>query len=200
MGNHCYQPVVSEISDRVRELSGSKQCILIGIDGYGGSGKSTFAAELSESLEAAPIISIDDFYKPSRERKREPAPHAFGWQFDWQRLEKEVLKPLNTKGSARYRRYDWKTDGLANMRTMQAGSPIIIEGVYILRPELVSYYDLRLWIECPKEIRLQRGIVRDGEQARSQWEDDWMKEEERYVHACSPHLHAERIIQGMPLG
>jgi uridine kinase len=198
MGNHYYETAVSEVSKRVRELSASKQFILIGIDGCGGSGKSTFAAELSEFLEAAPIIQIDDFYKTSQERNRIINPISIGWQFDWQRLETEVLRPLTTRGYAEYQRYDWKIDRLVEKRIIRAESPIIIEGIYILRPELLPYYDIRLWIECAKEIRLQRGIERDGEQARSQWEDDWMKEEEKYILACSPHIHAGKIINGMP--
>jgi uridine kinase len=199
MGNHYYKTVVFEVSNRVHELSTSKQFILIGIDGCGGSGKSTFAAELSESLEAAPIIQIDDFYKPSQERNRVIGPNSIGWQFDWQRLETEVLEPLTTRGYAQYQRYDWMTDRLTETRNIRAESTIIIEGVYALRPELISYYDVRLWIECTKEIRLQRGIERDGEHARSQWEDDWMKEEERYILTCSPQLHAEKIIYGIPV-
>ena len=195
--NHYYKTVVSEISNRVRELSDSKHCILIGIDGCGGSGKSTFAVELSEALDAAPIIHMDDFYKPSLERKNVTTTTFIGWQFDWQRLKTDVLQSITIRGFAQYQCYDWNTDRLAEMRTIHACSTIIIEGIYVLRPELLSYYDIRLWMECSKEIRLQRGIDRDGEQARSQWENDWMKEEEKYVLICNPHLHAERIISGM---
>jgi hypothetical protein len=49
-----------------------------------------------------------------------------------------------------------------------------------------------------KEICLQHGIKRDGEQARSQWENDLMKEEEKYILTFHPHLQAEIIISGMP--
>jgi uridine kinase len=79
---------------------------------------------------------------------------------------------------------------------VHAESAAIVEGIFILRPELVSYYALRFWVECPKEIRLHRGIERDGEQARSQWEDDWMKEEEKYIDACHPQLLADKIMYG----
>ena len=198
MSNYHYKTVVAEITNRVRELSDSKSCILIGIDGCGGSGKSTFAAELSESLETAPIIHMDDFYKPSQEQTYIANTTSIGWQFDWQRLETEVLLSITTRGFARYQRYDWNTDRLEEFHTIQACSPIIIEGIYVLRPELLSYFDIRLWMECSKEIRLQRGIERDGEQARSLWEENWMKEEEKYVSTCNPRLHADRIINGMP--
>ena len=198
MRNYFYKTVVAEITSRVRELWSSKQCILIGIDGCSGSGKSTFAAELSESLEIAPVIHRDDFYKPSQERKTITNTTSIGWQFDWQHLETDVLQSITIGGFARYQRYDWNTDRLAELRTINACSPIIIEGIYVLKPELSSYYDIRLWMECSKETRLQRGIERDGEPAHSLWEKNWMKEGEKYVSTCNPHFHADRIINGMP--
>jgi uridine kinase len=103
---------------------------------------------------------------------------------------------LNAGCEANYQRYDWKIDRLADWRKVHALSPIIFEGIYILRPELSMYYDLRLWIECPRDLRLKRGLERDGENARPQWEDDWMKEEDQYIASYNPHLQAHRIIQG----
>jgi uridine kinase len=198
MATIYYRTVLPEILNRVRQLSISKQLVLIGIDGCGGSGKSTFAAELSCSLGSVPVIHIDDFYKSSQERSRLTNPKPIGWQFDWQRLERDVLKPLNAGGEAIYQRYDWNMDRLADWRNIRTLSPIIIEGIYTLRPELSMYYDLRLWIECPRDIRLKRGLERDGDHARSQWEDDWMKEEDRYIASYNPHLQVHKIIQGMP--
>ena len=197
MVTNYYKTVLPEILNRVRQLSVAKQLVLIGIDGCGGAGKSTFAAELSSSLGLAPVIHIDDFYKPSQDRSLITSSHPVGSQFDWQRLERDVLKPLHADGEANYQRYDWNMDCLSDWRNIRALSPIIVEGIYALRPELSMYYNLRLWIECPRDIRLKRGLERDGEHARSQWEDEWMKDEDRYVASCNPHLRAHKIIQGV---
>lgn len=198
METYYFKTVLPEILIRVHQLSALKHPVIIGIDGCGGSGKSTFAAELSSSLGLAPIIHFDDFYKPSRERSRSTVSEPVGWQFDWQRLEKDVLKPLLAGKEANYQRYDWTMDCLADWRNIHALLPIIIEGIYTLRSELSLYYDLRLWIECSRDVRLKRGLERDGERTRSQWEDDWMKEEDRYIALYNPHLQAHKIIQGMP--
>jgi uridine kinase len=196
MENHFYESDVVDVINRVHEVSIKKKLVLVGIDGCGASGKSTFSAELSASLKSAAVISMDDFYKSSQARIRRSDPKPIGWQFDWQRLEKEVLTPLKTHGEAKYQRYNWNTDYLQEWRSIRAFSTIIIEGIYALRPELTEYYDLRLWIECPREERLKRGLERDGERARLQWED-WMKEEDRYIASCNPHLRAHKIIQGI---
>jgi uridine kinase len=198
MATTYYKTVLPDILNRVSELSIAKPVVFIGIDGCGASGKSTFAAELSSSLESVAVIHIDDFYKPSQERSRLTTSKAVGWQFDWQRLEREVLTPLKMGSEANYQQYNWKTDCLADWRNIRPLSVLIVEGIYTLMPELSRYFDLRLWIECPRDVRLKRRLKRDGELARSQWEDDWMKEEDKYVASYNPHLQAHKIIQGVP--
>jgi len=193
-----YKTVLPEILNRVSELSNAKPLVFIGIDGCGASGKSTFAAELSRSLESVEIIHFDYFYRSSLERSCFAGSKSVGWQFDWRRLEREVLTPLQMGSETNYLQYNWKTGCLADWRNIRPRSVIIVEGIYTLRPELSRYYDLRLWIECPRDERLKRGLKRDGELARAQWEDDWMKEEEKYVASCHPYLQAHKIIQGVP--
>ncbi len=44
--------------------------------------------------------------------------------------------------------------------------------------------------------RLERGIARDGEGKRSQWEDIWMPQEDDYVAAQKPEQRADRVVSG----
>jgi uridine kinase len=57
-------------------------------------------------------------------------------------------------------------------------------------------YDLRIWVEAARELRLARGIARDGEQARAVWEDHWMPSEDRYVEEDDPISAADLIVDG----
>jgi uridine kinase len=91
---------------------------------------------------------------------------------------------------------DWNRDALVEWRTMHPGTVVVVEGVYMLRPELRDAYDFRVWIDCPRHVRLARGIARDGEGARSRWEDDWMPCEDRYVAKCRPMASADVIVSG----
>ena len=50
--------------------------------------------------------------------------------------------------------------------------------------------------QTPRAIRLARGIERDGETARSQWEDEWMPEEDRYVDLLTPASNCEFVLDG----
>jgi hypothetical protein len=54
---------------------------------------------------------------------------------------------------------------------------------------------MRIWIDCPRDVRLARGIARDGEGLREFWQR-WMKAEDAYVESEQPQLHADVIVSG----
>ena len=171
--------------------------LLIGIDGCGGSGKSTLAAKLKDRLKNAAVVHIDDFYLPSSQiLKTNPKDKPIGADFDGERFFRQVLEPLSNNDKAYYQRYDWDTDRLAEWHTIPAGGIVIIEGVYSLRKEFFGLYDVTVWVECPRETRLARGIERDGESARDRWEKDWMVSEDVYMEAYKPFLKADLLVSG----
>src|SRR5581483_4355313 len=80
---------------------------IIAIDGPGGAGKSTLAEQLSQKLGNAPILHTDDFASWD---------NPLNW---WPRLLGQVLKPLSHNEIARYQRYDWSTNRLAEWHEIQ---------------------------------------------------------------------------------
>ena len=176
----------------VHELArASATAPLIGVDGPGGSGKTTLARELGGTLGAS-IVAVDDFYRPLAERGRDC---EIGGEYDWRRLEVQVLIPLRQERPARYQRYDWSTDQLRGWAEVPATKPIVVEGVYALRNELVDYYDYRVWVAASRATRLRRGLARDGQEARERWLD-WMRREGAYVATHRPDERADRRVDG----
>jgi uridine kinase len=180
-----------EIEEIARDLSarGGHAEHLIGIDGPGAAGKSTLAGELGGVL-GAHVVAADDFYLPTARRPERLADH-----YDWRRLEQEVLLPVLTDRPVRYRRYDWTRDALAEWHAVPAGRPVIVEGVYVLRPGLRPYFTYTIWVDTPREVRLRRGLERDGADARAQW-DAWMHSEDEYVRDVDPAQTADRRVAG----
>jgi uridine kinase len=50
-------------------------------------------------------------------------------------------------------------------------------------------------VETKRGVRLQRGIDRDGEDSRAQWER-WMEEEDDYVARDRPAEHVDVVLPG----
>jgi uridine kinase len=52
---------IADIAQHIRNDTKQKHLVLIGIEGFGGSGKTTISKQLAEALGDAYIIHIDDF-------------------------------------------------------------------------------------------------------------------------------------------
>ena len=159
------------------------QTLLVGIDGFGGSGKSTIARGLRRRApDVVEIVSMDDFYRPSS------AEH---------RLREQVLLPLSRDESARYQKYDWARDRLAEWVSIEVGGIVVIEGVYALCLDLRDFFDFTIWVEGPDDgERIERIVMRDGAAGRDEWLTQWMPNEQRYAETERPADHADLIFDG----
>lgn len=159
---------------------------LIGVDGCGGAGKTTFAARLSRAASGVPVVHTDDFASHDN-------------PLDWgSRFREQVVVPLLAGRPAAFRPYDWVARRFVDDEvTVPPGDLVVIEGVGATRRAWRDDLALRVWVDSPRELRLRRGIERDGEQTREFWET-WVVEEDAYVAAESPQRHAELVVDGNP--
>ncbi len=180
---------------KLKGLPKRQNTLIIGLDGRGAAGKSTLARKLKELSQNVTIVHMDDFYKPSSERKLVDS-NEIGGNFDWKRVKEQVITPLLEDKEARYQRYDWDNDEMAEWHAVPVGGLVIIEGCYSIRNELADLYDFRIWVEGTRAFRLDRGVKRDGEQYRHFWEDVWLPAEDRYFEIQSPASRADITIDG----
>lgn len=162
----------------VEAARAERPLVLVGIGGHGGAGKST----LAEALPGAQVVQTDAFWD--------------GAGFDLARLCREVLEPLLRGETARYAAYDWDTRAPAGERTVEPCGLVVIEGVCALHRMFRDAYQVRVWVEAPRDLRLARGVARDGEAARSVWVERWMPSEDRYVERDDPAPSAHVIVDG----
>jgi len=157
---------------------------IVGIDGCGGAGKSTFAARLSNALDDPPVIHPDDF-----------ASHDVPTEW-WPRMLADVIEPLLRGEPASYRPYDWTERRFADTTmTVEPRDVVLIEGVGATRKAWRKQLAMRIWVDCPRDLRLQRGIDRDGEELREFWLD-WMRAEDDYLATEHPYAHADGTVDG----
>ena len=151
---------------------------LVGIGGRGGAGKSTLAAMAA----GAQIVSTDEFWD--------------GDGFDLGRLHAVVFEPLGAVKLARYASWDWAAGRPGAERTVSPEGVVVVEGVCALHRMFRDAYDVRIWVDAPYEVRLARGLARDGEEARSTWVERWMPMEDRYVARDDPVSCADVVLDG----
>jgi uridine kinase len=166
-------PALAEVLDRVlaaRPRLGRVR--LVAVDGPAGSGKSTFAAALAAALServTAPdgvlVLHLDDLYE--------------GWKgLDgvWESLATGVLEPLAEGRPGRYRRYDWDAETWAEWVEVPVPRVLVVEGCGSGTRAATELAVATVWVEAPADVRLARGLARDGVSLRVRWLD-WMVSE-----------------------
>jgi uridine kinase len=186
----------ADLLSLVRKAQGSRTRVLVGIDGPGGSGKSTLGEVLARSCTSAAVVHGDDFFFPSAHRRTSGPAVRVGWDFDLERLRDEVLLPFCRGQRVRYHRYDWAADAIVSRADEFDADTLIVEGIYTTSSVTRELYDFRIWVECPRNERLQRGLGRDGAAARDRWVNDWMPQEDAYMKLEAPREHADLVVYG----
>ncbi len=196
-----------------RQLGG--RALLVAIDGLGGSGKSTFAALLHSMLRGAGMTAVttveaDGFVMNLREEDWRPIPSLPGksapYRIDRDRLRRELLEPLRSGRSAHFLRRDWWDAERAEVRTVPGRGIVLVEGTYTLHGRLRDFYDERIFLECPKELALERALARDiphgddpvGELA---WREIHGPAESAYIREQNPRAAAHVVVDSsQPIG
>ena len=112
---------------------------LVAIDGADAAGKTTLADELATFL-GAPVtrIGADAFLRPPEERYRRGRESPEGYYED--AVDHEALR-----------------ESLAD-----AAGLVIVDGVFLFRPELDDLWSFRVFVEINEAASLRRGVRRDG--------------------------------------
>jgi uridine kinase len=190
---------VEEIKDvilrSIGELLKKKDYLVIAIDGRCGSGKTTLAKSLSESLDCN-IIQMDHFFltpdKRTAERLSEP-----GGNVEHERFLSDVLMPLKQRSPFSYSAFDCEKQEMTAPIQISQKSIYIIEGAYSCHPKLASHYDLRIFLDIDPQEQARRIKARNGESGYKAFRDKWIPLEELYFEAygimedCDIILHCK---------
>ena len=181
-----------DIANRLKQLQPLPKPYIIAIDGFPGSGKSTFATRLRELLGDATVIHIDDFFVPniiSDENKS---------NFDRKRLTEQVLKPARQHKNITYQKMQEKNGTLSEFFEIGLPAFLIIEGVSSHHPDIKEYIDFKIWIDCVDSISRLRMIDRDKAEGNNYGDElwnHWVKTYAEYKRLHKPELSSDAIVQ-----
>ncbi|NUR08638.1 MAG: 4-amino-4-deoxy-L-arabinose transferase [Nocardioidaceae bacterium] len=166
-----------------RPASGTR---IVCLDGPAGAGKTTMAAAV---VAAAPgdvaLLHMDDVYE--------------GWSglaAGMEVVARDVVGPLLEGRPGRYRRWDWYAMAYAEEHEVSPGDLLVVEGVGSGNVVYADATTLLVWVDGPPDVRLERGVARDGEGLRAQWAG-WTAQEETVFAAHRTRQRADLVVDGV---
>jgi len=71
----------------------------------------------------------------------------------------------------------------------------VLEGVSATRAAFKPMLAFQIFVDAPKDVRLKRGLARDGAEALTLWEG-WQAEEDAYLARETPMASADVVLDG----
>lgn len=156
--------------------------------------------------------SIDGFHNSRVIRYRRGSDSAEGYfldSFNYEALERELLRPLGPGGSLLYRRavFDYRTDSEVGVARETAAhtAVLLFDGVFLQCPELRPHWDMVIWVDAPFEVTVGRAIRRDaaddGEAERLQalYQRRYVPGQLMYLERCTPKQLADVVVDNSDL-
>jgi uridine kinase len=184
----------------------------VGIDGRSAAGKTTFADDLTLVLRGRGRevlrASIDDFHRPGhklRSQRDAWTPRAYYDEgFDYAAFSELVLQPLGAGGTRRCRTavFDSLHDTWLPERWVTVGVDcvVVVDGVFLLRPELTAHWDYLVWLDVDFETMIQRARERDvawvgsKEVVEQRYRRHWIPTHELYERLTGGSAQAQAVI------
>lgn len=151
--------------------------VMLAVDGIDGSGKTTFADGLAETFAEDGVAvyraSIDDFHRSRAERyaRGRNSPEGFYRDsYDEATFRRVLIDPFRdgaqTAAATGFQlaAFDLARDAPVDAQWVTAprDAVLIVDGVFLHRPELRGLWHWSVWLEVPFEIAYARMARRDG--------------------------------------
>ena len=207
--------LLRELRDEVRQHNRGGR-VMIAVDGIDGAGKTTFADALAEVFaedgSAVFRASIDDFHRPRAERYERGRRSPEGYyrdSYDYATFRRVLVDPfregVQTGGTTGFQlaAFDVVRDTPveSTWTTAPRDAVLIVDGIFLHRPELRRLWNWSVWLAVPIDVAYQRMALRDGSDpspsapANTRYRDG----QELYLKEAQPRTEAAAIVDNTDL-
>jgi hypothetical protein len=157
--------------------------LVVAVDGWSGSGKTSLAERLAPHLDA-PCLHLDD------------------WVPGWEGLERSVellvewvLAPLADGRPARWRRWDWAAGRWEGWNDVPDSAVLVVEGSGAGSAAVRPWLSTSLWIAADDVERERRLRARTDWATYEPWVAVWARQERRLRAGEDPTATADAVLE-----
>lgn len=167
--------VLGDLADALLTLLPGRR-VVVALDGVDGAGKTVLGHELAALLRPrreVHRVSVDGFHRPAEVRyARGRTPETFYRdQYDHDAVRDRLVRPFRAGQAWDRAVHDVEQEVAVHRPPEPAAGPgalLLLDGIFLHRPELADLWDASVWVEVPFEVSVPRGNARFGEMTTEQ--------------------------------
>lgn len=203
----CVKEMAEMLNYQFLNRSNKNRALVVGLDGLGGAGKTTFSQNVEQELRGSnykvTTFHLDDHIVEKNKRYQTGHEEWYEYyylQWDIEGIVTNLLEPLNNSHHILLPFYDKFTDSIFTKRIdVLANSIVLIEGIFLQRKEWKNFFDFIAFLDCPFELRQKRVLNRDSYigdfQVRlKKYSERYWLGEKHYINTVKPASIADLVI------
>ena len=212
LGTSARCAVLRDLADHIVALRPGER-VTVAVDGFDGAGKTVLADQLAEVIGAVDgsrhvlRVSIDGFHRPKAQRvARGRGPETFYEDsYDYAAFRRAVVDPFRRGESVTPAVNDVDADRPVRPDPVAvvADTVLLVDGIFLQRPELTDVWDAALWVEVPFAVSVPRGNARfgDGRDPDPEAESNrrYVEGQRLYLAATDPRARATWVLDDTDL-
>jgi uridine kinase len=210
------QKTAKQLNRVFQEWLTSDEKLVVGIDGYAGSGKTTLADQLWVLNKDVLVVHLDDFIHHWQDRKKwmdEAKDKSRVFEYKWYRYDalEQLIKEFKSKqvGLLKMKTYDFDKNEFDSGKEFDLSKKIlVVDGVFLFHPDhaVSKLLDRKVYLQIDVAKGDERRITREKRKWGKHFVEDnaagsyvkYFKEAYmRYVDVYNPQSRADIVFEAL---